>query len=140
MDSRDQRKTLEQLENNYWGDPVYDSNVVVDSYRLRKVPLKDLTPENLRLMLSQSIGIKYLVPVALEMLENNFFVETDFGTGYLLRSLIMIDIAYWYDNREQKKNLIGLVNKHQELLNKTDLPPKMVKDMLARFEQLEAVE
>lgn len=55
----DDTKTLEVLERQIWGDPEFNSHLVRTCHQLRKIPLKDLTPENLRMLIGQQIGLTY---------------------------------------------------------------------------------
>ena len=66
----DTTKTLEELEGNSWGEPDFASHVVVRCHELRRVPLGDLTPEDLRLLIGQDVGLEYLIPLALDLLED----------------------------------------------------------------------
>lgn len=47
----DRNKSLEQLEGQDWGEPTYDSHLVTECHRLRRVPLREFTTENLRIMI-----------------------------------------------------------------------------------------
>src|SRR5260221_5351491 len=85
--------TLEQLEGNAWGDPQIDSHLFATCHRLRKKPIDEFTTEDLRIMIGQNIGLKYLFPPVLELLENNPMVEGDFYAGDLLTSAIRVDFA-----------------------------------------------
>lgn len=44
----DTSKSLEELEHEIWGPPEFDSHLVTECHRLRKVPLCELTVENLQ--------------------------------------------------------------------------------------------
>ena len=70
-------KTLEELENDFWNDPENMSHLATECHRLRKVPLADLSIENLRILIGQKIGLKFLVPIALEYLEKDPLSEGD---------------------------------------------------------------
>ena len=42
-------KSVEQLENNYWKDEIeFPSNLVINCHKYRKIPIKDLTTEQLK--------------------------------------------------------------------------------------------
>lgn len=58
-------KTLEQLEGQNWGEPDYDSYLVRNSHRLYRLPLHLFEEEDLRFMIGQRFGLKYLIPLAL---------------------------------------------------------------------------
>ena len=59
-------QTLDQLEGVDWGEPTYSSYVVTNTHRLRKKPLREFTPEDLRFMLGQQISLPILMPMALD--------------------------------------------------------------------------
>ena len=90
--------SLEELENCVWKKPEYNSALITNCHRLRKIPLKDLSIENIRMLVGQKIGLKYLVPLALESLENNYFCSGDFYNGDLLYAVLGIESDYWDKN------------------------------------------
>ena len=49
-------KTLEQLEDEYWAEPTFHSHLVIECHRMRKIPLRDLTDENLRMAIGQKMA------------------------------------------------------------------------------------
>ena len=90
--------SLEELQNCVWKKPEYNSALITNCHRLRKIPLKDLSIENIRMLVGQKIGLKYLVPLALESLENNYFCSGDFYNGDLLYAVLGIESDYWDKN------------------------------------------
>ncbi|MCA9042113.1 MAG: hypothetical protein KDA65_17305 [Planctomycetaceae bacterium] len=92
----DRTKTLTQLERDDWGEPPKGSTgLVQECHRLRKVPLNQFTPENLRLMIGQQISLFYLVPLAIEVLEADPFTEGDLYPGDLLVLVTSVPESYW---------------------------------------------
>ena len=91
----DRTKSLQQLEGRDWGEPTYDSHLVTECHRLRRVPLQEFTAENLRIMIGQQIGLPYLVPLALELLRIDPFTAGDHYEGDLLASLLRADSRFW---------------------------------------------
>lgn len=87
--------TLTQLERDDWGAPPYDSHVVTECHRLRHVPLRDLTVENLRLLIGQGMSLTYLVPLALEHLFRDPRVEGDLYPGDLLKAVQGVAEDFW---------------------------------------------
>jgi hypothetical protein len=80
--------TLENLENEYWGKPNFESHLVKKCHELRKKPIRDFSIENLRLMIGQKIGLNYLMPLALKELEENILAEGDLYEGDLLSNVV----------------------------------------------------
>jgi hypothetical protein len=95
MTEFDRSKSLQELENKDWGEPTYDSFLVQECHRLRRIPLKDFTVENLRIMIGQNIGLNYLVPLAIEKLEQNPLAEGDYYAGDLLVNVLRADSKFW---------------------------------------------
>ena len=92
--------SLEGAENDIWGKPSFNSSVVINCRNARKIPMKDLTPENLRLLIGQKISLKYVIPLAIEMLEENIFCAGNFGTCDLLIQILKTDCGFWNENEE----------------------------------------
>lgn len=82
------RQSIEELEGDDWGDATFDSHLVRECHRLRRVPLADLSAENLRILIGQQIGLRYLVPMALDLLRRDPFAAGDFYPGDLLGARI----------------------------------------------------
>jgi hypothetical protein len=78
-------KSLQELEQSDWGEPTYDSHLVTTVHRLRRVALREFSVEDLRIMIGQSIGLPYLVPLALQHLRKDPLAEGDFYPGDLLK-------------------------------------------------------
>jgi hypothetical protein len=88
-------KTLEELDCEDWGKPEYDSYLVTTCHRLRRVPLRELEIEDLRILVGQQISLKYLLPSALDRLECDPFAEGDFYPGDLLKSVLEVSVGFW---------------------------------------------
>ncbi len=87
--------TLTQIEGDDWGAPPYDSHVVTECHRLRHVPLRELTVENLRLLAGQGISLTHTVPLALEHLLKDPKVSGDLYPGDLLKAVQGIPEDFW---------------------------------------------
>lgn len=88
-------KTLEQLDGEVLGSPEYDSALVLNVHRLRRVPLNEFTVEDLRLMIGQDLSLEYLMPLALEHLKKNPFVAGDHYPGDLLKNVLGVRRDFW---------------------------------------------
>ena len=56
--------TLEQLDGQAWPKPEFDTQLVATCLRLRTKPLDQFTVEDLRIMISQKVGLLHLLPLA----------------------------------------------------------------------------
>ena len=80
--------TLEELESEVWGEPEFDSSLVLTCHALRKKDLDQFTVEDLRIMVGQGVSMPILLPRAIAALERDPMAEGDFFPGDLLSSLI----------------------------------------------------
>lgn len=104
--------------------------MVSECHRLRKIPLRDFTTENIRIMLSQNIGIKYLLPLALEKLEIDFLDVGDYFSGDLLSSVLRLPL-----NEFSEQQLIRCKN----LISVMKTVPEEVSAVYANFLKLNAI-
>lgn len=88
MPSALNKKTLEQLEKDDWGDADAPTWLVQECHRLRRKPIEEFTTENLRIMIGQNIGLEYLVPKALEVLRTDPLAAGDYYDGDLLKAVV----------------------------------------------------
>jgi hypothetical protein len=58
--------------------------LVIGDRAMRRKPLRDLTDEELRLAISQKMGLRFLMPLAVERLEADPLVTGDMYEGALL--------------------------------------------------------
>jgi hypothetical protein len=88
------------------GDPPFPSHVVAACYRLRKVPIMQLGIEDLRLLIGQNIGLDYLMPIALEILQRDPWVSGDFYKSDLLQNVMRVGAEFWRNHQV----LAGVLN------------------------------
>lgn len=132
-------KTLEALEKSYWGEPTYDSHLVTTCHALRKKPLKDFTTEDLRIMVGQNIGLKYLIPMALEVLKQNILADGDLYDGDLLHSVLRAEEEYWLAEPGNWKQMVELFQTNTPRLKSHDTIDSIRKDWFKSFEKFEKI-
>jgi len=117
--------TLEQLEEDFWPESDFPSHLVRTCHLLRKKQLGDFRVEDLRIMLSQSIGASYLLRKALEVLEENPFACGDFFEGDLLIAVARHPEYPALMTSEDRRRLDTIcraaINSTDPVLTKTDL-------------------
>jgi hypothetical protein len=114
-----QQKSLATLENKSWGN-TFDAptNLVKCCTELAKIPIADFSLSDLRVMIGQQFGLLFLIPVALEKLQANIFIETDFYEGDLLSSILNIGTSFWKSNEDYWTEINNLIrNKRQQLVD-----------------------
>lgn len=80
--------TLEELEQYVWPEPEGRTYLISTCHRLRRKPIDDFTIEDFRIMISQKIGLRHLIPRALDILAISPSAAGDFYPGDLLCSVL----------------------------------------------------
>ena len=111
-----ENKSLEQLENDYWKDIDFPTTLVKKCHALRKVPLNQLSLEQVRLLLGQRLGTVYLIPIALQFLNENILAEGDFYPGDLLSNVLDLPPEDWRGNEQARIQLTELLNINKEAI------------------------
>lgn len=125
-----ENKSIEQLENDYWPDQVYPTGLVERCHLYRKVPIKDLTIEQIRTLIGQQIGLEYLLPKALAILKSDILAEGDFYAGDLLSAVVNVKSCSDLNLKEAYRQLLRQKidniknsnedNEHGQLLKQID--------------------
>jgi hypothetical protein len=114
-------QTLEQLENEYWGEPTFDSYLVKEIHRLRPKPIGDFTIEDVRIALGQEIGVEHLAPLALERLEADPLAEGHMYPGDLLVSVLRLPETYWSTHPNESRRMAEVAERVTRELKHLDV-------------------
>ena len=110
-------KSIEQLEKDIWKNPSkFPTDLIEKCYRYRKISIAELTNEQIRLLISQKIGIEYLIGITIEKLERNILTECDFYKGDLLVAASNLPIEFWNKNKTEFLNFKNIVERNSELI------------------------
>lgn len=107
----DLNKSLQDLENSDWKRPKSDSPLENKCLQIRRVPLKELKGSDLLRLISQDIGIEYLIPVAIELLRVDPLADRDVYPGCLLGALLETSYKYWDKNPNLREEVEKMYNK-----------------------------
>ena len=132
-------KTIEQLEKKYIETQAEESYLITTCGNLRKKLLKDFEIEDLRIMISQNIALKYLIPIATKVLENNILAEGDYYEGDLLKSVLTSEKEFWKTNQKDWKKIIEIFEQNESLLNETEMIWQIRKEILLAFENFKEI-
>ncbi len=133
MTEFDRSKALQELENEDWGEPNFDSHLVQECHRLSRVPLQDFTAENLRIMIGQNFGLDYLIPLAVEKLEENPLIEGGFYAGDLLANVLRADSSFWSKFPELKSKVARIADDAFEISTITKIEFESIRDAFSSF-------
>jgi hypothetical protein len=108
----DRNKTLQELEGEDWGNHEFDSHLVVTCHELRKIPVGSFGIEDLRIMIGQNFSLDYLIPLALETLDDDIYADGDFYCGDLLNAVLRVELNFWNKNPRYKSDLENIIAKN----------------------------
>jgi CDI immunity proteins len=119
--------SLEEVEQDFWGDaPADASRLIRTAHELRRKPLNTFTAEDLRLLISQEIGVEALVPQAIALLRQDPLAEGDFYPGDLLVAVMKLPSAYWDAHRDE-------LNAMHKIVRSVANPDSQLQDDIDRF-------
>lgn len=111
-------KSLANLDSSCADIPIdYTTRLTEKCTKLLLIPLSDYTVEDLRIMIGQAFGLSYLVPLAIEKLKEDIFVEGDFYPCDLLSNVLNIDAVFWRKNITAWKDINKLISDKTEELS-----------------------
>jgi CDI immunity proteins len=115
-----EEQSLEQIEGDSWGPAPSDaSKLVATVHELRRRPIGKLSPEDLRVLIGQGVGVPVLLPDVLRRLEREPLLEGDFYPGDVLAAVLRVPPSYWSANPGQlaalERALAGIPDPDPEL-------------------------
>ncbi|MGH7613005.1 MAG: contact-dependent growth inhibition system immunity protein [Gemmatimonadales bacterium] len=105
--------------------------------RLCEIPIRDYRIEDLRLMIGQGIGLRYLVPIALEVLEADPFAEGDYYPGDLLKMVSSVRREFWRDHPSYRRRAAHVVRRALQGFDQAETIPELRGDLWAAGAQLD---
>lgn len=121
------QRSIEELEGLSYGKPEpTDTNLIALCKTFAKIPLKELTVEQLRTLISQRFALPYLIPLALEVLNNNILAEGDLYPGDLLESVYKIKADFEKSHPDLLREFQTLINTHADVIEQARFHLKMI--------------
>ncbi len=108
-------------------------------HAVRKKCLRDFTADEVRVCLAQGVGTVYLVQKALDLLEVNPWIETEYFEGDLLKTCIDVPDDYWKDRKKEKDRMkIIMQAAHKQIANgKVSTGRQEIRDLDRGFQKFE---
>lgn len=89
-------RTLDELDPPRWPDPPSHTTYLVRTvHALRRVPLRELRPADLRVLVSQQVALPYVVPLAVRLLLEEPLLDAYFYEGDLLLATVAVAPPVW---------------------------------------------
>jgi hypothetical protein len=109
-------RSLEELEHKAWHTPPMNSSpAVMRCVALRSTKLRDYSAADIRFMIGQNIGLKYLIPLAIQKISANILLNTGYYEGDLLKTMLTSDPGFWDKNANMlhKMSMLLLAKKNK---------------------------
>lgn len=104
--STDFNLSLQALEVSDWGEPdADDTHMVKRIYALRRKPLHSLSNDELRLAVSQAVGVPFILDLALERVSSAPLLDGGCYPGDILSALIRADESVWNERPNLREML-----------------------------------
>ena len=124
----DTNKSIEELENDYWDDPALDSYVITTCHKARQKPIRSLSNEEIRCLIGQKTGIKYLLPIAVGIVKKEPFIDITLFEGDLLLQLLRLDINDWKYNPNELQIFITIIfDNRSQIEISEDIPSELIE-------------
>ncbi|HZM80863.1 MAG TPA: contact-dependent growth inhibition system immunity protein [Candidatus Limnocylindrales bacterium] len=102
--------SIEQVEDEVWGAPPPDATKLMTTvYDLRRKPLRELAPEDLRVLIAQKVGLEVLIPRAIDLFAHDPLVEGDYYPGDVLVAVLKAPPGYWSAHPAERARLERII-------------------------------
>lgn len=123
--------TLEQLEGDVWPEPDVHTSLIDTCHRLRRVPIDLLAPGDIRILLGQRIGVRHLVPRAIDFLDADPLIDASYFPGDLLTAVLRAD-----DNRFRgfpaiRNQLLIISSRARKIMSESNEAPRSHQELSA---------
>ncbi|NBE55070.1 contact-dependent growth inhibition system immunity protein [Streptomyces boluensis] len=108
-------RTLDELEGA-WPDPPDNTTALVKTvHALRRKKLGTLTVEDLQRLVSQSVSLPFLLPLAMEVLRDNPLAEGRYYAGDLLSAVLGCPPSAWALFPDLAEELEGIASQLHDM-------------------------
>ena len=122
--------TLNELEGIPQNINEYESGLAQQCLAARAKKIKDLSISDFRVLLSQGMGLDYIVSFALNFVEENPLISSGLYKGDLLLAILKIPENFWNQNPDLNNRLMEIKVDIEEILS------TLSEDILALMENM----
>ncbi|WP_291728923.1 contact-dependent growth inhibition system immunity protein [Bernardetia sp.] len=132
-------RSISDLENWEWDGqvPSEDDSTYVEFtyYYLAKKKLKNYTVTDIDFYIVQNTGLRFLIPLAMDILKSDLFIEADNYPGDLLKNVLRASKKYWQHHPTQKKTMEDLFVSNEQLFKSLDITKEIRDEITKAFEE-----
>ncbi|MDD2982488.1 MAG: contact-dependent growth inhibition system immunity protein [Crocinitomicaceae bacterium] len=130
-------KSIAELEGYKWQGsiPTKESSFLERRfYELHDRKLQDLILTDVDLYIEQEYGLKYVIPIALDILDRDILIKVDYE-GELLFNILSVKSDFWSDNPEMKMRLTEITKTNLNKLENMNTTDDIKNDILEALER-----
>jgi len=117
--------SVSDVDNFKWEGEIPDgensSGTIYRFYKLHSIPIGQIELHDIRFLIGQNAGLDCLVPIAIETLQEDIFIETEYYPGDLLSALFSVNKpGFWADHPKEKEAIVNLYEMQKDSMNAED--------------------
>ena len=113
----------------------HSSSIQLRTYELYSRKLQDYELDDIRFMIIQKQGLKYLIPIALVYLKEELLVEAMYYEGDVLSSVLLVDRTFWVKNLKLYSEVYQVLLENKEKLSALNPKYEADRNLLKQCEQ-----
>ena len=127
------RKSLDDLEGVWGASPKHATYLIQKCHALHAKPLIDLSDEELRLCLSQKLGLKWVLPLVMLRLQENPLRSGEMYEGDVLANALRLPVQAWSGHENLREDLGNLASTLLALPPGDDFDPDLLTEAFDDF-------
>ena len=135
--SKTMAHTLEQLEDDVWPAPDVHTSLIDTCHRLRRVPIDSLAPSDIRILLGQRIGVRHLVPLAIDILDADPLIDASHFPGDLLTAVLRADENRFRGFPVIRNQLTAIAARARRIMSESNAAPVSHQELSALLTEYE---
>ncbi len=109
--------SLDEIEGFKENTSGLNSGLIERCMLARAKKIKELSVEEVRVLISQKIGLNYIVPFSLGILEKEPLIFGGLHKGDLLVAVLNVDESFWATNPKWNNQLMEIIIEIEEIYN-----------------------
>lgn len=110
-------KSLIELEPEQWDPDSLSPLQAQMALKLAGKPLRKLAPPELEALIAENLGLPFLVPLAVERLREEPFLQAARHPGDLLTTVMEVDLRFWLERYDLWLTMIEILEEAVRQIN-----------------------